>query len=256
MRPQTIRRLLVFAVCCAGVAALYFVPGTAESPNQVATRPEDQPEPSTRTVTERPTPSPSASRSASATPAPTTTVTKTATASPDPDQRTDSPEPSSTPDDPERTPSPRPSNSSTPTEKPSNPESSTPEGSEPPKQVTGLHELESTYEELTIGWNAAEDDQGIKKYNVYLNDQLATAQHPDSPTEGTVPWWNSEDDVFFVEVAAVDTHDQEGKRSEALTVKRPPALSPSPDPPGDNDPPESNDPPPLPQPPVPTTETR
>lgn len=241
MRPQTIRRLLVFAVCCAGVAALYFVPGTAESPNQVTSGPGTQPEPSTRTVTEQPEPTPTPEPSPTATPTPTATVTVTPSPSA---SRSARPEPtdSSTPpgDDESDPPSPEPTPTATATDEPEEPEpdpTDEPE-SEPPSQVEGVEKVDekTTHDELTVSWNPATDDEDIKNYVIYLNGIETEAEHPDSPTEGTISWFNH-DEGFFVQVAAVDTDDQEGKKSDRVTVERPAEPSPSPEPPPESQPP-------------------
>lgn len=236
MRPQTIRRLLVFAVCCAGVAALYLVPGTAESPDQVSTGPGTQPDRPTRTVTKQPDPTrtPSPQTSVSATPAvPTATETVTARQSATSSQ-SPRPEPTSSSSTPEESdpPKPEPSPTATATDEPEDPE---PEPTndppaDPPEKVEDLKELEATHDDLTLRWSEPEADQDIKKYRIYLNGTRVEAQHPDRPTEGTIEWDIYTDDGYFVQVSAVDIDDQEGELSDRLTVTRPEDPSPSPSP--------------------------
>lgn len=255
MRPQTIRRLLVFAVCCAGVAALYLLPGTAESPDQVTSGPGTQPDPPTRTVTKTPEPSPTP-QTASPTATPTPTATTTVTASPSPtSSKSATPDPtssSSPPEDDESdSPSPSPTPTATPTDDPEDPEPEPTDDptSKPPERVTGVTEIESTHDELTIGWDAAGDDEGLKGYVIYLNEYAIKTQ-PAHLTVGTIGWEINTEDGYTVKVAAVDNDDQEGPKSKGLNVDRPEEPSPSPDPPG-----ESPDPPNLVPPPEPTPST-
>lgn len=179
-----------------------------------------------------------ASTSSTASPTPTATVTVTAS----PTNSASSARPTSSASAPgEPTEKPKPTSSATQTDRPDpsptqtdepdepEPEPTDDPPSDPPAQVTGVSVVEdkTDHEQLTLEWKAAADDEGIKHYVISLNGHPMTAQHPESPTEGTISWLNGEEG-FFVQVAAVDTDGQEGPKSDWVTVERPADPSPSP----------------------------
>lgn len=215
MRPTTVRRLLVFAVCALGVGALYWVPSLAGTPGRIA-RPAD-PQPvrtvqvtmtasptSTSTVTADPIPGarptqPPTIRDTSATAGTERIVTPSATRRPDRAPRT-----GATARDPgDQTDRTRP---------------------EPVPDVRVIH---TSDDNLTITWSKADDDRGVVSYKVVLNgfDAVTTSR-----LRATVDWFNDDGEVNTVQVSAIDAAGNQSRESPTVLASKPPRPPTTPTP--------------------------
>ena len=194
MQPATIRRLLVFGVCIAGVGGLYLLPTTAGSPAAGPSSPRwDLPtaRPSIASVVAVTSPELVGTPS-SVVVSPTARSTSTLRAGADrPASR-----PMATADRPGR-------------------------DKNPPDAVGRLSVTRVDDERLTVTWPAATDDVGVVAYQVWLNGFLV-ASTPQA--RASLPWFN-DSTTHVVQVRALDAVGNEGASSPTLLVVRP---SPSP----------------------------
>lgn len=197
MQPATIRRLLVFGVCIAGVGGLYLMPTTAGSP----------------------TADPSSARWDLPTARPSI-ASVVAVTSPElvgtPDSVVVSPTARSTPTTMLRAGGDRPASRPMATaDRPGRDKN-------PPDAVGRLTVTGVDDERLTVTWPAAADDVGVVAYQVWLNGFLVVStQQP----RASLPWFN-DTTTHVVQVQALDAVGNEGPSSPTLLVDRP---SPSPD---------------------------
>lgn len=210
MRPTTIRRLLVFAVCAFGVGALYWVPSLAGTPGQNPRQAEPQP---VRTIRTTVTAEPTSTR--------TTTVTADPTGSSEPASETTTQDTSTTAGT-DRTVTPAPTQ---------RPDRSPREGSTPrdpgdqtdrtrPEPVPDVKVKEATRDHLTVTWSKADDDRGVVSYKVLLNgfEVLTT-----SDLRATLDWFNDDGDVNTVQVSALDAAGNQSSESPTVLASKPPA---------------------------------
>jgi hypothetical protein len=235
VHPATVRRLLVFGVCAAGVGCLYLVPGIARAP-----QPVDGPRPRTEPA---------------AVPSVTAVATTSTSSSPEPRARTVGPEPAATteaPRDPVQTTAAR----STTARRPANPDA-TPfdparDDAVAPAPVGEVTSAALTPDRLTLRWPAASDNVGVVRYRVLLNG-FEVASTP--ATHATVRWFNDDAREHVVQVRALDAAGNESPASPSLLVSRPtPSPSPSPTPAPSTEPDPSVSPSPEPEPSASATE--
>jgi hypothetical protein len=192
MQPATIRRLLVFGVCIAGVGGLYLMPTTVGSPTADPSSARwDLPtaRPSIASVVAVTSPelvrtpgSVVASPTARSTP---TTVLQAGADRP-------AYHPMATADRPGR-------------------------DKNPPDAVGRLSITGVDAERLTVTWPEATDDVGVVAYQVWLNGFLVVStQQP----RASLPWFN-DSTTHVVQVRALDAVGNEGPSSPTLLVARP-----------------------------------
>ncbi|MFW6597469.1 hypothetical protein ACQBAU_03870 [Propionibacteriaceae bacterium Y2011] len=251
MNPVTIRRLLVAAVCVAGVATLYVLPTPANSPSGSG-RHDAQQAPS-----RLPT-SASGPQATSAPPIPSPTLSydpnqqvNTATAPTNrrpPNTRRPVPTPpgssptagssttgsASTSPSPSPTPTPTPSQSPTPTSPPTTPSQSPTPSPTPPPDTTPPEAppqpelVDNNYEATTFGWphNAAED--GVADYEVYrvnggdpirVPAEDLTLTCTESGCTAVVRWLDDETSASFF-LVAVDSDGNRSNGSKPLEIVR------------------------------------
>lgn len=215
MQPATLRRLLVFGVCVAGVGALYLAPSTARSPDQVSgpvnrhDLPTARPSVSTsgRTVAQvASTSTPAAAPTAPAALVMTSTTTTTATG------RTGSAGPTTAPV--ARTIS----RTETTTPRRSGATAIDPGSDHVPPGPTGKPVLTAVDpQRLTVSWPAARDDVAVVSYKVWLNGFFVLATQK---TSATLSWFN-DTSTHVVQVRALDAAGNEGAAGPTLLVSRP-----------------------------------
>jgi hypothetical protein len=196
MQPATIRRLLVFGVCIAGVGGLYLMPTTAGSPTD---------DPSSARW-DLPTARPSIASVVAVT---SPELVRT------PGSVVASPTARSTPTTMLRAGADRPASHPMATaDRPGRDKN-------PPEAVGRLTVTGVDAERLTVTWPEATDDVGVVAYQVWLNGFLvASTQQP----RASLPWFN-DSTTHVVQVRALDAVGNEGPSSPTLLVARP---SPSP----------------------------
>ena len=228
MHAVTLRRLLVFGVCAAGVGCLYLVPGVARSPHQISSpRPHDEPtaRPSSTVVRD------AAARTGSAGSRPSATASASTTA-PDTASTQDAAAPTAP-----RRPSSRGATPFDPADRADD---------EAPERVADVTSAAVTRDRLTLRWPAASDNVGVAEYRVLLNGyEVATTTR----TSATVRWFNADASQQVVQVRAVDAAGNESPASPSLLVARPtPGPSPTTDPEPDPQPSAPTSPEPTPDP--------
>lgn len=198
MQARTIRRLLVFGVCLAGVGCLYLLPSVARPSGQAGTA---------GTAPSRQQLSPGdtgAARSTGARAAAGTTVSARPVAA------------GTGPSTAERGIAVR-------REGLAGDSHPGPTAAEPgrddtaPVAVGGISVLHADTERLTVSWAPARDDTGVVEYRVWLNGfpVLTTPE-----LRATLSWFNDAD-THVVQVRAVDAAGNEGPPSHSLLVTRP-----------------------------------
>lgn len=214
MRPATIRRLLVFGVCLAGVGCLYLLPSMAGAPSRVG---------STAARSDLP----------SATAPDTTLVTAfsaepTATGGSNPTGQTTS-SPGRTRDvgttegtgvDGQRSSTSTSGSRTGATAVEPGRDSST------PPEVGRLSVVTADAEHLVISWPEVDDDT-LVGYEVWLNGfSVVTVQH----SRARLAWFNGSD-THVIQVRALDAAGHKGPASPTLLVTRPtPPPEPTPSP--------------------------
>jgi hypothetical protein len=221
VHAATLRRLIVFGVCAAGVTCLYLAGGGARAPHQAGgPRPAGPaPDPSASTLTQVPASTTSATLW---TPAPTRTVSSPL----EPVQTT-----------PAATPPGRPSGRTSTALDPSSREDGV-----APAPVSALISGGATPDLLTVRWPAATDNVGVVAYRVLLNG-YPVASNP--ATHATVRWFNDDASEHVIQVRALDAAGNVSPASPSLVVARP---TPSPTPTGTPTPAPSASPTPTPAP--------
>jgi hypothetical protein len=196
MQPATIRRLLVFGVCLAGVAGLYLMPGTARGPADLgssAGRDLTTGRPSIASVVSVTTPE--------LAPGPTGTIAATPRAtSPTTTLRAGADRPASRPMATAGQPG---------------------KDRSAPGAVGRLSVTRVDTERLTVTWPEATDDVGVVSYSVWLNGFFVQSTQQ---RRASLPWFN-DSSTHVVQVRALDAVGNEGPSSPTLMVVRP---SPSP----------------------------
>ncbi|HEY5784752.1 MAG TPA: hypothetical protein VIT65_08240 [Microlunatus sp.] len=200
MQPATIRRLLVFGVCLAGVGGLYLMPSTAGSPaGRGSPGQRDLPAspPSVATVVSVATPmlEPGSFGTVAATPAarfPSTT-----------DRRAGMP------------------GADRPVSRPMATAGRPGRDQNPPGAVGPLSVTRVDADRLTVTWPTATDDVGVVSYKVWLNGFVVVTTQQQ---RASLPWFN-DSSTHVVQVRALDAVGNEGPSSPTLLVVRP---SPSP----------------------------
>ncbi|MGD7707793.1 hypothetical protein [Microlunatus sp. Y2014] len=257
MNPVTIRRLLVAAVCAAGVATLYVLPTPANSP--VGSGRQDAPQAPSRLPTSasgpqataappipsptlsydpnqqvntatqptnwrppktrRPVPTPPGS-SPMAGSSTTGSASTSPTPSPTPTSPPTSPSPSPTPTSPPTSPSPSPTPSPTPTPPPD----TTPPGAPPQPQS-----VDNNHDTTTIGWPHADETDGVSGYEVYRVNGGDPIEVPaddltltctESGCTAVIEWLTDETGGGFF-IVAVDSSGNRSTGSEPVEVVRP-----------------------------------
>jgi len=211
VRPETIRRLIVFGVCALGVGSLYLVPSMPGAPN-----PSGFPPPG-----DRPDGSPSRSLGQPPQAAATGVVAPAATE-----------RPSQSPPRPQigratatsLPPEPRPAERSPAGQTAFDPNDE--RDHEPPTRVAAIEPAEVTSEGLGLSWPAATDNNRVIGYRVLLNGyEVATT----AETRATVPWFNDDTGQHVVQIKAIDAAGNLSTGSPTLLVVRP-STEPSPTP--------------------------
>jgi hypothetical protein len=205
VRPATIRRLLVFGVCAAGIGALYLMPSVAGTSGQSGSRSSGGPQLDSRPVgyvTQR-----SAEQTTRGTSDQTVAAAPGGSAAPEvstsgpgrPSERqrdAAAPHPADAPD------------------------------REAPSTVTDLTFPTVSPSRLTVRWAPASDNVGVTSYRIWLNGYRIAET---TELQVTVPWFNDGSRQQVVEVRAVDAAGNQSEDAPARLVERP-AASPNPTP--------------------------
>lgn len=255
MQPQTLRHLIVVAICCAGVATLYLLP-QADRQREPVADPSAQPNRSvpitvgpvsrsargliTSSVSPRPASTPydpeqpidtraPVPPESPAPPATSPTAPSASSTSPTPDPSGASSTSTPSPSAPSTTPISSVTTSGPPTPDPSGSTASTtpPRDTEPPDQVTGVAVSDLNPTELSLSWAPAADNRGITSYVIFLNGYRVGET---KATRATVPWLNDIVNEYLLTVRAIDTSGIAGPPSAGIPMTRPepePSASPS-----------------------------
>ncbi len=233
MRPETIRRLIVFGVCVLGVGSLYLMPSMSGTPNPSGyPRPGDRPDGSpSRSIDQPP--------QAAATGEVPTTGTELPSQSP-PRPQIGRATATSLP------PRPSPAERSPAGQTAFDPNDE--RDREPPTRVAAIDPAEVTSEGLGLTWPAATDNNRVIGYRILLNGyEVATT----AETRATVQWFNDDTGQHVVQIKAIDAAGNQSTSSPTLVVVRPstePSQTPTPTPEPTPTPTESATPTPGPSP--------
>jgi hypothetical protein len=201
MQPATIRRLLVFGVCLAGVGGLYLVPGMVRSPDQTSAP--------ARHGRSTPAPSPPNGVPATAPARPGSALITSGTLPPT------APTATGVPVRPVAAVRREPA---TPRTAGAPATAAAPGRDDTPPAAVGLPQVAAaTVERLTVAWPSGADDIGVVSYQVWLNGFLVVATQR---TSATVRWFN-DTNIHVVQVRARDAAGNEGPPSPTLIVHRP-----------------------------------
>jgi hypothetical protein len=203
MSPATVRRLLVFGVCLAGVGCLYLVPSMAGPSQRTGS-------PATRDL---PTAGWTAAAGVSVTAA---TLAPESTGDLIPRQtswRGSVPSSAATRGDDRQPAATRAAATANPPGRDDN----------PPDPVGRLSVVGSDQARLTVAWPEATDDVGVAGYQVLLNGFLVLVTHQ---PRATLAWFN-DSNTHVIQVRALDGAGNIGPPSPTLLVSRP---APDPEP--------------------------
>ena len=213
MRPETIRRLIVFGVCALGVGSLYLVPSMAGTPNtpglpQAGDRPDG--------ATSGPYGGPP--QAAATGGVPSAAATSQAAPQPQIGQATATSLPTTQTDSGRRSPGRTAFDAKSGRDE------------EPPTAVAAIEPAAVTSDELSLSWPAATDNTRVIGYRIWLNgyEVASTAE-----TRATVHWFNDDAGQHVVQVKAVDAAGNQSTSSPTLLITRPstePAPTPTPTP--------------------------
>ncbi|GAA3711640.1 hypothetical protein GCM10022204_33050 [Microlunatus aurantiacus] len=225
MQPATIRRLLVFGVCLAGVGGLYLVPGIARAPVGLGSAPARHDLPTSRpdhTVSPGHTAGPVAFTTS---PAATSSLSAGTTGSTLPSApsgaQVGGPATST-----EAGAGTARSASATTTRMAAATAGVPGRDHTPPGAVGRVSVTRLDAERLSVSWPEASDDVAVVSYRVWLNGFLVldTQQH-----HASLAWFN-DSSTHVVQVQALDAVGNQGPSSPTLLVVRPSPSAPPPNP--------------------------